>query len=51
MRDVKEFQKSKLYIEQNPVMAKLVDRPENYLLSSASGQHRLDLSALEGDRC
>jgi hypothetical protein len=50
MRDVEEFRESKLYIEQNPVVAKLVERPEDYALSSASGLYRLDPSAIERDR-
>jgi hypothetical protein len=45
-----EFQESRLYIEQNPVVVELVDRPEDYVLSSASGLYRLDLSGFEGDR-
>jgi REP element-mobilizing transposase RayT len=50
MRSEKEFRQSKLYIDQNPVAAKLVERPEDYALSSANGAYRLDLSALDGDR-
>jgi putative transposase len=50
MRDAEEFRASKSYIEQNPVEAKLIERPENYVLSSACGKFRLDLSQFEGIR-
>jgi putative transposase len=50
MRSEQEFRECRLYIEQNPVVARLVEQPEAYFLSSASGQYRLDLSALEEDR-
>jgi len=49
MRSSREFQDSRLYIEQNPVVAMLAGRAEDYALSSASGLYRLDLSALEED--
>ena len=44
MRDAEEYRNSKLYIELNPVEAKLVERPEDYILSSATGQYVLDPS-------
>jgi putative transposase len=47
MRDVEEYRGSKRYIQQNPVEAKLVERPEDYAFSSASGQYVLDLSRFE----
>ena len=50
MRDAQEFQDTKVYIEQNPVVAKMVEKLEDYAFSSASGLYRLDPSALEGDR-
>jgi putative transposase len=50
MRNAAEYRECKLYIEQNPVVAKMVERAEDYGLSSASRQFRLDLSAFDGDR-
>jgi putative transposase len=50
MRTAQEFRESKLYIEQNPVVAKIAERPEDYALSSVSGLYRLDPSAIERDR-
>ena len=47
MRDAEEYRRSKKYIEQNPVEAKLVDRPEDYVFSSASRKYGLDLSRFE----
>jgi putative transposase len=47
MRDAEEYWGSKRYIEQNPVEAKLVERPEDYIFSSASGKYALDLSRFE----
>jgi REP-associated tyrosine transposase len=47
MRNAEEYQGSKRYIEQNPVAAKLVERPEDYAYSSASGKYVLDLSRFE----
>ena len=43
MRDDEEYRSSKRYIEQNPVEAKLVERPEDCRYSSASGKYVLDL--------
>jgi hypothetical protein len=47
MRDATEYEGSKQYIERNPVEAKLVERPEDYDLSSASGKFVLDLSQFD----
>ena len=48
IRDGSEYQHSREYIEQNPVVAKLVERPADYSLSSASGLYRLDPSKFDG---
>jgi putative transposase len=50
MRDADEYRGSKRYIEQNPVEAKLVERPEDFVLSSASGRYGLDLSCFDEAR-
>jgi hypothetical protein len=47
MRDADEYLGSKQYIEQNPVKARLVERAEDYGLSSANGKYVLDLSRFE----
>ena len=47
MRDSSEYRNRKQYIEQNPVEAKLVERPEDYVWSSASGQYALDPSVFD----
>ncbi len=47
MRDVDEYRGSKRYIERNPVEARLVDKPEDYVLSSASGKYGLDHSQFD----
>jgi putative transposase len=47
MRDAEEYRGSKLYIEQNPVKARLVERAEDYAYSSANGNYVLDLSGFE----
>jgi putative transposase len=47
MRDAEEYRDSMKYIEQNPVEAKLVERPEDYVFSSASGKYVLNLSCFE----
>jgi REP-associated tyrosine transposase len=47
MRDAEEYRGSKRYIEQNPVEAKLVERPEDYGYSSASGKYALDFSRFD----
>jgi putative transposase len=46
-RDAEKYLGSKKYIEQNPVEAKLVERPEDYAFSSASGKYVLDLSRFD----
>lgn len=50
MRDGEEYWKAKRYIEQNPVEAKMVEKPEDYAFSSASGKYGLDLSHFDGGR-
>jgi hypothetical protein len=50
MRDAEEYRGSKRYIEQNPVEAKLVEKPEDYVFSSASGKYGLDLSRFDEAR-
>ena len=47
MRDAEEYRGCKRYIEQNPVEAKLVEKSENFVFSSASGKYGLDLSRFE----
>jgi putative transposase len=47
MRDADEYRGSTLYIEQNPVEARLVEKAENYVFSSASGSYLLDLSLFD----
>ena len=47
MRDAEEYRGSKRYIEQNPVEAKLVERPQDYAFSSANGKLEIDLSRFE----
>jgi len=47
MRDAKEYLGSKRYIAQNPVEARLVEKPEDYGFSSASGKYVLDLSQFD----
>jgi REP-associated tyrosine transposase len=51
MRDAEEYRGSMKYIEQNPVKAKLVERPEDYVFSSVNGKYGLDLSQFDGVRC
>jgi putative transposase len=50
MRDAEEYRASKRYIEQNPVVAKFVERPEDYAFSSASGKYGLDFSRFDEAR-
>jgi putative transposase len=50
MRDAEEYWGSKQYIEQNPIKAKLVERPEDYPFASASGNYVLDLSRFDEAR-
>jgi putative transposase len=47
MRNAEEYRSAKKYIERNPVEAKLVERPEDYIFSSASGQYVLDPSVFD----
>jgi putative transposase len=47
MRDAEEFRGSKSYIDYNPVEAKLVERPEDYVFSSASRKYLFDLSRFD----
>ncbi|HEV2488751.1 MAG TPA: transposase [Candidatus Acidoferrales bacterium] len=47
MRDADEYQFRLRYISENPVRARLVERAEDYALSSASGRFPLDLSQFE----
>ena len=42
VRDFEDYEKHKEYIRMNPVRARLVEKPENYPYSSASGRFRLD---------
>lgn len=44
IRDAEQFKKAIIYIEQNPLKAKLAERPENYVWSSANGGTKLDVS-------
>lgn len=48
IRDVQEYEVRRRYIELNPVTGKLVDRAEEYPLSSASGRFELDASQFDG---
>jgi putative transposase len=50
LRDAGEYQGTKSYVEQNPVEAKLVQKADEYLFSSASGKYSLDLSRFEEAR-
>jgi putative transposase len=47
MRDAEEYRRSKQYIEQNPVEAKLVETSEEYVFSSASGRYVVDISRFD----
>ena len=47
MRDAEEYRACKRYIEQNPVEAKLVEKPEDYAFSSASAKYLLDVSGFD----
>jgi len=42
VRDFEDCEKHREYIRMNPVRARLAERPEDYLYSSASGLARLD---------
>lgn len=43
IRDAHEYTLRKQCIDQNPVKARLVEKPSNYILGSASGKYSLDL--------
>ncbi|MGH9789204.1 MAG: REP-associated tyrosine transposase [Candidatus Acidiferrales bacterium] len=47
IRDAQEYEIRKRYIALNPVTARLVDRAEEYPLSSANGSFRLNVSQFE----
>jgi putative transposase len=47
MRDAAEYLDRKHYIEQNPVMAWIVEKPGDYPTSSACGQYALDASRFD----
>ena len=47
IRDAQEYRIHKRYIEENPVRARLVAKPEEFALSSANGQFALDASQFE----
>ncbi|HKN59603.1 MAG TPA: transposase [Candidatus Acidoferrales bacterium] len=42
IRHAGEYQVRKKYIDENPVRARLVEKPEDYPLGSANGKFRLD---------
>jgi putative transposase len=42
IRDVEDYERHREYIRQNPVRARLAEKPEHYPYSSASGTLRLD---------
>lgn len=44
IRDAEEYETRRRYIELNPVTARLVERAEDYALSSANGKFALDPS-------
>jgi REP element-mobilizing transposase RayT len=50
IRDAEQFRKLKSYIEQNPVKARLAEKAEGYLWSSAAGKIELDPSRYEEAR-
>ena len=47
IRGADEYRESKLYIEQNPVAAKLATRSEEYEFSSAFGKYEIDTSKFD----
>ena len=47
IRDAEQYRNAKLYIEQNPVEAKLAERAEDYSWSSAGGKYALDPSRFD----
>lgn len=48
VRNKKEFVQRLNYIHDNPVRAKLADKPENYKYSSATGKCETDLEGYVG---
>ncbi|MGA7915385.1 MAG: transposase [Candidatus Acidiferrales bacterium] len=44
IRNAEEYEARLDYIRENPIVARLATKPEEYLLSSASGRHQLDAS-------
>jgi putative transposase len=50
IRDAEQFRKVKSYIEQNPVKARLAEKPEDYTWSSAAGKIVMDPSRHEEAR-
>jgi len=50
IRDAEQFWQAKSYVEQNPVKAKLAEKPEDYPWSSAAGKIALDPSRYEEAR-
>ena len=50
VRDAQEYGARVQYIRMNPVKARLVERPEEYAFSSASGRYALDVSRFDALR-
>jgi putative transposase len=48
IRNRKEFDQRLNYLYNNPVKAKLVEKPEDYEYSSASGKYEIDLNGYAG---
>jgi putative transposase len=47
IRDDEQYRKAKMYVEENPVKAKLAGRAEDYFWSSANGKVKLDSSKFD----
>lgn len=47
IRDAHEYRMRKQYIELNPVKARLVEKPHEYILGSCSGKFPLDSCAFD----
>ena len=47
IRDAQEYATRKRYIEQNPVQARMVEKAEDFALSSANGKFALDPSRFD----
>ena len=47
IRNAEEYREAKEYIERNPVVARLTDKPEGYGSSSASGRYPIDPSRFD----